>query len=136
MTYFLASISLVTLLFWLLYKQTAIRVCAVCAATVITWTGGIVALYTNQSWANPPITAILMGASLGALAEKYGKKLGLFWKTAVVVLGLPGIYFIIAKDLLKGLIPLGLLAILSLILPRQKHEDTAAKQTDIFNDCC
>ena len=36
-----------------------------------------------------------MGASMGAVAEKYGRQFGFIWKTAMVILGMSSIYFLI-----------------------------------------
>ena len=133
--YYLAVILALTLLFASLYRTKVLAVCPICAGVVLTWVGGIVAIYANVSWANPLIIAILMGSSLGALAEKYGSKFGLIWKSAVVILGLLAIYSIVQGSILLGIVLLALIAILTyLTKPKSKAESN--HQHDLFKNCC
>lgn len=135
MLYYLLSITILTLIFWGLHKARIIPVCPICAGVVITWVGGIVALYYGSSWANPMIITILMGASMGALADKYGNRFGLLWKTVVVLLGLPAIYLLVQKSLWQGS-GLVILLILITILLQKKNTPTLRDKKDLFKDCC
>lgn len=135
MIYYLLAIALLTLILWGLYKAKAISVCPICAAVVITWVGGLAALYWRASWSNPLIVAILMGASIGALADKYGSKFGFLWKSAVVLLGLPAVYFLTQKALWPGL---GLVLLLGLVtvLSHNNNPTGSHEKKDLFKNCC
>jgi hypothetical protein len=118
------------------------KVCLICAAVVIAWVGGLLALYLGQEWLAPTWVAMLMAASLGALAQKYGSNLGLAGKTVIVMLGLPAIYYLTALRPTTGL---GLLTILALIVywldrrpnqPGQNGQSKNLTKNNIFKDCC
>ncbi len=132
---FLLSIVVLTLIFWGLHKARIISVCPICAGAVITWVGGIVALYYGASWANSMVIAILMGASLGALADKYGNRLGLFWKSAAVLLGLPAIYLLVQKSLWQSLALIILLLLLTIFV-RKTNQIPSNDKKDLFKECC
>ncbi|HLC45151.1 MAG: hypothetical protein A2722_04105 [Candidatus Doudnabacteria bacterium RIFCSPHIGHO2_01_FULL_50_11] len=136
MVYFLSSIAAITIIFTLLHKAKIVSVCPICAGVVVTWVGGIIGLYANQKWADPMVIAILMGASMGAVADKYGIRFGLLWKTLTVVLGLSAIYFIIGLSLYKGLGFLLILGIITVFLSRKKYGSANAKNEDLFKECC
>ena len=135
MIYFLISIAFTTLAFAFLYRARIITVCPICAAVVITWIVGGVGLYANQSWADPLIIAILLGASLGALADKYGSRLGLLWKSLMVLIGLPAIYFTIQKKPLLGLGLLLILAVITIFSGRNRQSGNSHRK-DLFKECC
>lgn len=135
MIYFLISILVLTLIFAWLYKIKVVTVCPICAGVVITWIAGIVLLYYGSTWANPLIIAILMGASLGALADRYGSRFGLIWKSAVVIIGLPSIYFIVQKSLWQGLILITVMVIITIFFNKQNAPALRNKK-DLFKDCC
>lgn len=135
MTIFIASIIILTFIFAYLYKAQVIKVCPICAGVVLTWTAGLVSVYTNQTWANPLVVAILMGASLGALADKYGNKLGLVWKSALIVVGLPAIYMLLQKKLLFGLALLLIIILMTFFFSKRSGNKTSHKD-DLFKDCC
>ncbi|OGE80549.1 MAG: hypothetical protein A2660_00095 [Candidatus Doudnabacteria bacterium RIFCSPHIGHO2_01_FULL_45_18] len=135
MIYYLLIIFLLTLVFWVLYRSRIIAFCPICAVTVITWVGGLLAIHLRVSWANPFVVAILMGASMGALAEKYGRRFGLLWKTAMILLGISSIYFLVQPDgLYEGL---GITTVL-LGITFFSHKGTPAEHVrgDLFKDCC
>lgn len=135
MIYFSVSILVLTIIFAYLYKAKIITVCPVCAGVVITWLIGVVGVYTGQEWANPLIIAILLGASLGALADKYGSKFGLIWKTLIVLIGLPAVYFIVQEKLWLGLGLVAGLFILTLVFGKNtSNHKTHSK--DLFKECC
>jgi uncharacterized membrane protein YadS len=134
MIYFLLSILVITLVFYFLHKRKILAVCPICAGTVLTWFGGLAALYTNQLWASPLLVAILMGASLGALAEKFGPSYGLLWKTGVVLLGFPASYFFVQQSVWPGLGLIVLLLLLTLISKKKPVEKEDKK--DLFKECC
>ncbi len=135
MLYYLLTIFLLTLLFGALYKYRIIAVCPICAATVITWVGGLLAIHLYISWANPLLVAILMGASMGAVAEKYGRQFGFIWKTAMVILGMSSIYFLIQPaGLYKGLGIAAILLTITFFLHKGKPAEYV--RGDLFKDCC
>jgi|SRR3989344_1406725 len=136
MLYFILGLIVLTAIFWILHKSKLVSFCPICAATVLVWLISLAALYLGAAWADPLLVAILMGASLGALAEKHGGKLGFLWKTLFVTLGLPSIYFMIEKDLAKGLGLLLILLLMTLLWRKRKSGPVAAEKKDIFKDCC
>lgn len=133
MTWYVSAILFLTGFFWFLRRAKVFSVCPVCAAAVVTWAGGIIALYFGADWADPLVVAVLMGASMGALAEKYGMKFGLIWKTSMVVLGLAAIYHIILKNPYPAL---GVGVTLLLITWFASGRGGSAKAKDLFKDCC
>ena len=135
MIYFLASILILTIIFAFLYKARIIAVCPICAGVVITWFVGVIGIYNNQAWADPFLVAILLGASLGALANKYGSKLGIVWKTLFVLIGLPAVYFIVQEKLWFGLGLIIALIILTLVTGKNRTNHKLANK-DLFKECC
>lgn len=135
MIYFVASILTLTAIFTLLNRSKTIIVCPICAAVVITWLAGLVGIYTGQAWADPLIIAILLGASLGALADKYGTGFGLAWKTLMVILGLPAIYYVVQRQPVQGLGLLFVLVVVTLLFNKRKS-GSAKPNPDIFKECC
>lgn len=135
MIYALISIAALTLVFWLLYRAKIMAICPICAAAVITWAGGVVGLYIGASWAEPAWVAVLMGATMGAVAERYGSRYGLAWKIGVVLLGLIAIYMLVNLHLLIGLV---MIAILLGITPfkGRKKQQRSDQDKDLFKDCC
>lgn len=137
MIYFLASILILALVFTYLYKARITTVCPICAGVVITWLIGIVGIYTDQAWADPMLVAILLGASLGALADKYGSKLGLVWKTLVVLIGFPAIYFIVQEKIWLGIALIIGLIILTFVAGKNKtNHKLHSHNKDLFKECC
>ncbi len=136
MWYSLATIAVLTLIFWIAYKKHIVKFCPICAAVVITWTAGIIGLVWEAGWANPLIVAILMGASLGALADRYGSRFGLIWKTGIILLGLPAIYFAIEREFLNTVVALIGMIFLTLILRKSGTIKAPNEDKDLFNNCC
>ena len=120
---------------FLVYKNYK-KVCPICAAVVIAWVLGLVAIYSNATWIEPTIVGILMGASVGALAEKYGRQFGFIWKTLFVLFGLSAIYFIVKKDLYIGFGLLLIILIVTIIYRQKVANATTDEKKDIFKDCC
>ena len=112
MIYLLTSIILLTTIFHLAYRFKVVTFCPICAGVVITWVIGLIASYLNAAWVNPVFVGLLMAGSIGALADKYGTQMGLIWKSLLVVIGLPAVYFVMEKDYKLGT----LLAVLTLVL--------------------
>lgn len=135
MIYFLVSILVLTIIFAYLYKAKIISICPICAGVIITWVIGVMGIYTEQEWANPLIVAILLGASLGALADKYGSRFGLIWKTLVVLIGLPAVYFIVQEKLWFGLGLVAGLVILTLVFGKNRVTHKPYSK-DLFKECC
>lgn len=134
MTYFLISLLILTVLFWILFRMRLISFCPICAATVLTWVGGLFVLYFDLFFIDPLTIAILMGASLGALAEKYGYWFGLLWKSGLVILGFLSIYFLVTHKILEGLITIAILVVWTAIL--WGRSETIKKADDKFKECC
>jgi hypothetical protein len=136
MLHYLAAIILLTVIFWGLYKARVVPICPICAATVLTWAGGLALLYFKVPYASPVLIAILMGASLGALAEKYGKRFGLLWKSSVVIIGFPAIYFLVQKLWLDSLYFLAVAGFLTWLLQYRSGQAAHKPEKDLFKDCC
>ena len=135
MLYYLLAIFLLTIIFAFLHKAKIVAICPVCAAAVVTWATGLLAIHLHVSWANPLVVAVLMGASMGVVAEKYGKHFGFLWKTAFVLLGLAAIHFLIQpEELYKGLMLVVVLGIVTLLSNR--NTQTRNDRKDLFKDCC
>ena len=134
MWYLLASIAIITLVVWLLKRQKIVDVCPICAGTVLTWAWGLIAIYISTSKIEPLLVAVLMGASLGALAEKYGSRFGLWWKTFVVLLGLPAIYFLVTRQPKQAGVLLIILIIVTIWLKGSAGNKN--NQKDLFKECC
>jgi hypothetical protein len=133
MIYFLISIAILSLVLYWFRKASKFNFCALCGATVITWVAGLMFLYKGRV-IDPVILAILMGASVGAVATLYGNKLGLFWKTSVVVLGAPFVYFLLQKELAKAAVSLGCLLLVSFVMYIFKSKQETKE--DNFKNCC
>ena len=101
MEYLLLLLIVLTLAFWLLYRWKILTFCPICSAALLTWIVGVVLLYLGSPFASPLFVALLVGASLGALAEKWGNKLGFFWKTLWVLLEAVVLTFSLTKNCLK-----------------------------------
>src|SRR3989344_8480013 len=80
------------------------KICPICALVVIVWVAGLFGIYLDAVWADPLIVAMLMGGSVGALAEKYGSRLGPVWKAVFVILGFIAVYFLVNKSVWPGII--------------------------------
>ena len=135
MFYFIISIFIVTIIFWGLHKGRIVTVCPICAGVLITWIGGIASLYYGASLGNPMIVAILMGASMGALADKYGARFGLLWKSAVVLIGLPAIYMLVQKSFWAGLGLVATIAVYTAYL-HNTNKPKIERKKDLFKECC
>ncbi len=112
-------------------------VCPICAGVSIAWFAGIVGIYTQQVWADPLIVAILLGASLGALADKFGTRFGLVWKTLMVLLGLPAVYYFVQGKLWYGLGLMVMLTIITLVIGKTRgNPKSLGHNKDLFKECC
>lgn len=136
MIYYIVTIIILTLIFVGIYRSHLVKVCPICAGVVITWLIGIFGIYTHASWANPLIIAILMGASLGALADKYGSRFGIIWKSGVVILGLPAIYLLVQNRFWTGLVFLAAIFALTLVLSKPSSSNKSDQNHDLFKNCC
>ncbi|TAL49227.1 hypothetical protein EPN83_01670 [Patescibacteria group bacterium] len=134
MTILLAILIGSVILFWILHKLDILRFCPICSAVALTWLVGLLLLYATNLPVDPLFIAILTGASLGALAEKYGSKFGFFWKTILVVLGSAGIYLLVIEDALKALILFSVVALVTVMFVLGRLRRKASE--DKFKDCC
>lgn len=135
MIYYLISLVVLTALVWLLGRLKLVKICAICAAAVLTWAWGLIGIYLQADWANPIVVAILLGASLGAVAEKYGRTLGFLWKTLWVILGLAAVFWLVQGQLWAGLGMLGLILLMTWLMSSNKTSQSKLHQ-DLFDDCC
>lgn len=135
MIYYLISIVLLTIVFVLLRRIIVIKFCAICGAVLITWFIGLVGIYMNLPWADPLLILILMGASLGALAEKYGTKYGLIWKSLMILIGFPGVYYLVQERFWIGGGLMLVLVFLTIIFSRSNISSNT-EHKDIFKECC
>lgn len=129
----LGLIVALTAIFYAGYRLRIVGFCSICAAVVITWAIGLVAIYLNYEWSNPTLVGLLMAASIGAYAERFGTKMGLLWKTTLALIGLPAVYFVIAKDIPWSLV-LGIMTII-LVLASFKRQ-ARISNNDMFKNCC
>ena len=137
MEYLLLLLIALTLVFWLLRQLKIFTVCPICSAALLTWVIGVVLLYLGSPFASPLFVALLVGASLGALAEKWGSKLGFFWKALWVLLGSSGAYFLLNKELLKAAPLLGALLVVTLVFIFSSTKEPSGRSLkDRFKDCC
>jgi hypothetical protein len=67
--------------------------------------------------------------------HKYGSRFGLFWKSSIVLLGLPAIYLIVQKSLWQGIGLVGIIIILT-IFSNKKSAPALRDKKDLFKDCC
>ncbi|MBI4363373.1 MAG: hypothetical protein HY545_00815 [Candidatus Doudnabacteria bacterium] len=104
MLYALFSIIVLTVVFWLVNKARPKTVfCPTCVATILVWLILLLGIYFNIFSADAQLVAILMAISLGAGIERFGPKYGLWWKTLMVVLGVPAVYFLAFEELLTSI---------------------------------
>src|SRR3989344_8752877 len=137
MEYLLLLLIALTLVFWLLRQLKIFTVCPICSAALLTWVIGVVLLYLGSPFASPLFVALLVGASLGALAEKWGSKLGFFWKALWIIVGSSGAYFLLNKELLKAAPLLGALLVVTLaFMLSTTKASTGRTLIDRFKDCC
>lgn len=133
MTLLLTILIVGTLIFWTLRRFKIFENCPICSATVLTWVIGLFFIYSGRT-IDTLIIAILMGATLGAVAEKYGSKYGFLWKAAFVILGFITIYFLVYEELLKAFVSLVLIGLTTLF----SNSSSRLRQgkEDKFKDCC
>ena len=107
--------------------------CPICAAVVLAWSVLLILMLLGQE-IDRALMVILMSMSLGALAEKFSMKLGLAWKSGMVVLGLPMLWFLFNDRIANASWFLFLLIILTLFKAYKSKKGTM--RTDRFKDCC
>lgn len=127
----IGSIIALTFLFWIFGQLSKIKVCPICAGVVITWIALLVLMLSGKAIDRTSL-AILMGMSVGALATKY--EINLIWKSAVVLLGLPLVWFLINNMI--GYSVGFLIGIVILTLFFKINQKKGSKQYDRFKDCC
>jgi len=108
------------------------KICLICAAVVMTWMALLVLLALGYN-VDRTLLAALMGMSIGAIATKYVE--GLFWKTYLVVLGLPMVWFMANGNFKYGLMFLAII-LLRFIFTVKLNPKKGAPQPDRFKDCC
>lgn len=131
----LVSIILFTVLaLWLRHKRL-LSVCPVCAGVVISWVLGLFLLYMEWWPIDNLFLGLMMGSSLGALAEKYGEHLGWFWKAVVVLSGLISIYYIVSDQLIAGTV-FGLVIMIIALYKIKRSKPRQRSGDDMFTNCC
>lgn len=127
----LISITVASLLISKLLQR---RFCPICAAAVLVWSVGLVAIYFDLSLIHPEIIAILTGASMGAIAERYGKKFGFLWKSVWVISGTFGLYYLIVQKPATAALFVIINVVFSLISTQWKPKTASGE--DLFKNCC
>jgi len=108
------------------------NICLICAATVLAWVTMLILMWSGFA-IDKILLATLMGMSVGAIATKYAQ--GLVWKTVIVILGLPFIWFTVNGRPLSAGILFGVI-LLSWLLSVKFSNKKGLQQTDRFKDCC
>lgn len=121
------------MLFAGLYKARVLVVCPICAGVVITWAVGLIGIYSDFEWTDPMFIGLLMAGSIGALAEKYGMKKGLVWKSTLVLVGFPAVYYLVNKELTLGL-AFGIVTLAIIYAGVKKGPEK--HKNDMFENCC
>lgn len=134
MIYLFSLLLILTAAFWFLRWMGIFKTCPVCAAAFLTWIIGLALLYSGITWADPIFIAILIGATIGAVAEKYGREFGFVWKTALILLGTSGVYFLASQDIGRAVIVFAALAVVTawFNFPSGKTKTLV----DRFKNCC
>ena len=109
------------------------KICLICAAVVISWSVMLGLMWSGYA-VDRTLLAILMGMSVGAVATKYN--FGLVWKSATVVLGLAGVWYLINDNPVYGLLALGALVLLTILFKFKLNDKKEVPQSDRFKDCC
>lgn len=136
MIYYLLSIGVLTGVFTYLRRVNILLVCPICAGVAMTWVIGVAGIYTQQEWADPLIIAVLLAASLGGLAEKYGSKFGFIWKTLFTLIGLQTAYLIVQKEWLWAVGLSVAIVVLTIGFAKANRTNQRIKNIDIFKECC
>ena len=108
------------------------KICPICLAVVIAWATALILKWAGFKIDNL-ILGILMGASVGAAATKYGQNM--VWKICFVLLGMPAIWFLINNQFIPAIILFVLLALLTIYF-NSKLNKKGEPQADKFKDCC
>jgi len=133
--YFSLVILGLTAIGWLALRQRP-AICPICIAVILTWAGGLLASYLGYSWANPLVVGLLMGASLGAISNRFGPHLGLGWQTGLIALGLPTIYWLVTGQWGQGWLGLGVMVVATWWWAQTRPSSTRKQSKDLFDDCC
>lgn len=138
MIYLLISILILTVFFWIVNKvRNKAVVCPICAATVVTWISALIGIYLNLFKVNNFLLAILIALSLGAGAEKFASKFGLWWQVLMVLSGVPAIYYLVQGKLTTAIYFLMALLFGTVLLNLQfSAKSSKGYYKDTFKDCC
>ena len=137
MLYALFSIIVLTVIFWLVNKARPKTVfCPICVATVVVWLSLLLGMYFNIFSVNVQFLAILMAISLGAGIERFGRKYGLWWKTLMVALGTPAVYFLASEKLLISIYFLLAVVFLTAIFNLTFTKKHPGRQEPTIPGCC
>lgn len=110
------------------------KICPICALVVIAWLCLLIWMWTGH-FVDKVLLAILMGMSAGAIATKHGRNM--VWKSIMVLLSIPAIWYLIHDQLGTATIFIGLIILPSSIyfnftLSNKK----GVQQADRFKGCC
>ncbi len=109
------------------------KICPICAVVVITWVSMLLWLWTGHT-VDRVLLALLMGMSAGAVATKYGHDM--VWKSAMVILAIPAIWFATKDQPGTALIFLALVILPTVYFNFKLNDKKGAPQPDRFKDCC
>jgi hypothetical protein len=116
------------------------RICPICAASVSVWAFSLIGLWAGIWRPDPLVLAILIGASLGASVEKYGKVKGGIWKSAVFIFGLPTVYLTILENYLLAAVFGAVFALTAFFAGKKieagNNQGMEKIRIDKFKDCC
>lgn len=94
-------------------------------------------MYLDLFRLNNLFLAILIGISLGASTEKFGKRFGLGWKVAMVLLGAPAVYYVVQNKLEYAIYLLLAMLFITVLLTLQfSSKSSKGAYKDTFKDCC
>ncbi|MBX4205222.1 MAG: hypothetical protein KW788_03510 [Candidatus Doudnabacteria bacterium] len=109
------------------------KICPICAVVVITWTAMLIWMWTGHN-VDKTILAILMGMSAGAIGTKYGQNM--IWKTLMVILSVPAVWYVTKDQPGTAAIFLGLIVLPSIYFNTTLNPRKGVPQADKFKDCC
>lgn len=109
------------------------KICPICAVVVITWSAMLVWMWTGHN-IDKTLLAILMGMSAGAIATKYGHNI--VWKSLMVILSVPAVWYVTKDEPGTAAIFLGLIILPSIYFNSKLNTKKGVQQADRFKDCC
>lgn len=109
------------------------KICPICAAVVLTWSGMLVWMWTGHN-VDKSLLAIFMGMSAGAIATKYGQNI--IWKSLMVIFSAPLIWYTLKGQPWTAAVFLVLVILPALLFNSKLNGKKGEPQSDKFKDCC